>query len=317
MTADRLGKDVVMTIRKTLSLMALATCLSAPAMVHAAGATEVAYQPGVAQGNAEERVRTSVKIKMRAQSMSADSCHLQVGVNEGELATPFDAQIAEFEKYVSALINGDDSLNIPTAEDHRKTLHAASLVTEAWAPFKVAAMGFVEGTGGVDEASLMLEANYDLVHHGHNFTAQIVRQYANPAAATFADLLTIVIATRQGMLSQKMSKESCMVSFKGGDAAEKLAETMVVYENTLFALRDGLPAAGIAAAPTKEIKAGLTEAAEQWMAVKPILQQIADGADVGPEVHTDKLHKLDDMMNKMLEVSNLYVDHTKGKAVVN
>lgn len=64
------------------------------------------------------------------------------------------------------------------------------------------------------------------------------------------DGLVINLAGRQRMLTQKMSKESLMLAnaaFAGQDSAleergEQLRQTMRLFENTLFALRDGGPA---------------------------------------------------------------------------
>lgn len=292
-----------------------ATLLAATTFVTPALAQEAKiYLAGlVPQESAEERIRTSVKIKMRAQSISAATCHQQLGIEPSPTSTPLAEQIVEFEKYVTALTDGDASLNITEPEGRPKTLRAASLVTEAWTPVKAAAENIVSGNGQVADTDLIMVENLEILEHGHNFTAELVRQYANPAKATFADLLTIVVATRQGMLSQKMSKESCLVSYKGGDAAKKLGTTMDVYENTLIALRDGLPGAGIEAAPTAEIKAGLDEAYAQWNVVKPMLIEIKSGAAVDADAHHTKVRHLDNLMYKMVEISDLYVDHTKSK----
>ncbi len=307
-----------MTLRNSLSFLAAISFLAAPAFAQQAVVVPVGLgNETAAQENAEERILTSVKIKMRAQSISASSCHLQAGIQAASLSIPMESQIAEFEDFVSALTVGDPNLNINGPEEHKKTLRAASLVTDAWGPVKGAAEKIAAGNGQAGDTDLILTENLEILHHGHNFTAQLVRQYANPAKATLADLLTIVMASRQGMLSQKISKESCMVAYSGGDAVTKLAETMSIYESTLYALRDGLPAAGIAAAPTKEIAAELNEAAKQWQAVKPVLLEIKSGADISQDVHAAKMQQLDALTEKMLEVSTLYVEFTKSKSVLN
>ena len=223
-----------MNFRHMLALLAASTCLAGPALAEQGQIIPVALQQD-GQSDAEIRIRTSVKIKMRAQSISAAACHLQMGLDPSALSTPLDGQIAEFEQYVTALTAGDPSLNIMQPDERKKTHRAAQLVTDAWAPVKTAAMSIAEGTGQASDTDSILDHNYEILEHGHNFTAELVQQYANPAESTLADLFTIVLATRQSMLSQKMSKESCMVTYSGA-STEKLGETMSVFENTLIAL---------------------------------------------------------------------------------
>ncbi|MGR3513138.1 MAG: type IV pili methyl-accepting chemotaxis transducer N-terminal domain-containing protein [Paracoccaceae bacterium] len=302
-----------MKLQNVLAVFSMGLCLAGPAIAENTATSPVlASVAPTAQDDAETRIRTSVKIKLRAQSISAAACHLKMGMNPDALKTPISGQIAEFEKFVNALVEGDPSLGIAVPEARKLTHRAAQRVTDAWVPVKAAAQKIALGDGEAQDIDQILAGNLEILEEGHNFTAELVQQYANPAESTLADLFTVVIATRQGMLSQKISKESCMVTYAGG-SAKKLGETMSVFENTLYALRDGLPGTGIEAAPTEAIAAGLSEALEQWYAVRTVLQEIQSGADVAPAAHADKMAQLDALKVKMLEVSTLYVDYLKEK----
>lgn len=296
-----------MKLFKILSLLAAGTCLAGPVVAEQTPMSQV-----IAENDAEARIRTSVKIKMRAQSISASACYLQMGMDPQNLRTPLNTQIEEFEKFVTALTEGDPSLDITRAEPRKKTHAAAKRVTDAWAPVKVAAKNIASGSGQTTDTDLILDKNLDILETGHNFTAELVQQYANPAESTLADLFTIVIATRQGMLSQKISKEACMVTYAGA-STKKLAETMGVFENTLYALRDGMPGTGIEAAPTADIADGLNDALQQWYAVRTILHEVKDGAELTPSIQAAKVQQLNDLKAKMLEVSSLYVAYMKDK----
>ncbi|MEM6387922.1 MAG: type IV pili methyl-accepting chemotaxis transducer N-terminal domain-containing protein [Pseudomonadota bacterium] len=296
-----------MKFGKLLSVLVASSMLAGPVVAQQAQDTLA-----VSQTDAEERIRTSVKIKMRAQSISAAACYLQMGMEPTALRTPLDEQIVEFEKFVTALVEGDASLNITQPEARKKTHFAAERVTNAWVPVKDAAMNIVAGNGAVTDTDVILSRNLDILEQGHNFTAELVQQYANPAESTLADLFTIVISTRQGMLSQKISKEACMVTNANG-SSKKLGETMSVFENTLFALRDGMPGTGIEAAPTAAIAERLSEAIEQWTAVKPLLEEAKSGANIAPEQQALQMDRLNDLKVKMLDVSTLYVDYMISK----
>lgn len=301
-----------MNLTRTLMLLAAATCLATPLAAQQAKLIQVAVEPSVVDENVEKRIRTSVRIKMRAQSIAASACHLQLGIEPAALRTPMNQQIDEFEQFVKALTVGDADLGINEPEARKKTLHAASLVTESWSPLKAAAENIANGNVQSADVDTALAESMHVVENGHDFTAELVQQYANPATSTFAELFTIVIVTRQGMLAQKMSKQACMVSYSGGQAADDLGKTMTVFESTLAALRDGMPGAGIGKPPTPAISEILEKKVDQWAAVKPILMEIQSGAQVGIDVQAEKMNKLDDLMEAMLDVSALYAEFKKN-----
>ncbi|MEO9827187.1 MAG: type IV pili methyl-accepting chemotaxis transducer N-terminal domain-containing protein [Paracoccaceae bacterium] len=303
-----------MKFQKVFTFLVATSILATPLAAQQAQVIQAAVNSGNAvQENAEKRIRTSVRIKMRAQSIAASVCHLQLGIDQAALHAPLDGQVAEFEQFVSALTVGDASLDIVEPETRRKTLHAASLITDSWTTFKPAVEKVAAGNGDTADVDVIVAESLHVLEAGHDFTAELVQQYANPAQATFADLFTIVLATRQGMLAQKMSKQACLASYSGGDAAENLGKTMKVFESTLEALRDGMPAAGIGKPPTKEIAAVLEKKVAQWAAVKPLLMEIQNGSQVSVEAQIDKMNKLDELMEAMLEVSSLYVGYTMSK----
>ena len=288
-----------MTLRKTLLFLAATTCLATPALA--------------GQESAEERIRMSVKLKMLSQAISAQACHQKFGVENAEQDL-MPQEIAEFERFLTALTVGDPALNITAPEERKKTLRAASRVGDAWVPLKAAAENIATGGAQSADVEQILTENLHVLENGHDFTAELVQQYANPAEATLADLFTIVIATRQGMLSQKISKEACMAAYMDGETSKKLAETMQVFEATLYALRDGMPGTGIKAAPTPDIKTGLEEALVAWSAVKPTLEEIQNGGNVTPERMTTSAEQLNAIRDRMLDVSSLYVEHTKANS---
>ena len=83
--------------------------------------------------------------------------------------------------------------------------------------------------------------------------SEISGQYANQAELLQSDALAIDVAGRQRMLSQRMSKNVCLVgSGINVDAAKaELAATAQVFATSLFALRDGMVQAGINPPPNE------------------------------------------------------------------
>jgi nitrate/nitrite-specific signal transduction histidine kinase len=150
------------------------------------------------------------------------------------------------------------------------------------------------------------------------------------------DGLLVNLAGRQRMLTQKMAKESVQLANAANlgsttqvkAEAEKLSQTMRVFEMTLIALKDGgaaplnLDATRVRQSPaaaTPEIRSNLEAVAALWTPFKKHLTEIigstgASAADVSAVVATnmellDAMNKAVDLMQADQEgkVKNLYI----------
>jgi hypothetical protein len=100
----------------------------------------------------------------------------------------------------------------------------------------------------------------------------------------FASAITLNIAGRQRMLSQKMAKELCLVA--RGIAPEEnraaLAGTIELFDASLAALLDGAPDLGIRPPQDETLRATLAEVSELWGRLAPLYRQVAAGGVAGP-----------------------------------
>ena len=97
------------------------------------------------------------------------------------------------------------------------------------------------------------------------------------------------------------------------DTRNNLKSSIKVFEASLAALRHGLPAAGVKAPPTAEISAGLEVVQKDWLEVKPTLDEILAGTEVGVAKEEEKFHNLNKTMADMNKVVGMYVDYAKKK----
>ncbi|WP_341369082.1 type IV pili methyl-accepting chemotaxis transducer N-terminal domain-containing protein [Yoonia sp. BS5-3] len=127
---------------------------------------------------------------------------------------------------------------------------------------------------------------------------------------TFSSLLLIDISGRQRMLTQRMSKESCMIE-SGNETAElreDLQGTMQIFENSLNALRDGMEDVGIQPPPNDQIASGLVQVAADWESVKPHLAEILAGGVLDDEADVSKFQGLNATMANMNTVVGMYAE---------
>ncbi|MCF6305101.1 MAG: type IV pili methyl-accepting chemotaxis transducer N-terminal domain-containing protein [Rhodobacteraceae bacterium] len=93
--------------------------------------------------------------------------------------------------------------------------------------------------------------------------------------------ITIDVAGRQRMLSQKAAKEFCLIDAGINPEAnrENLTETVRIFTNTLNALTEGFPGL-VMPPPNPSILAKLNEVKAAWLVPSAVLSQIANGAEV-------------------------------------
>lgn len=277
-------------------------------------ATYQTSQGNLADIGATERINFSGKLRMLSQRIPAAACNYAAGVEaETAGAVMRDAQ-AEFTKIIKGLEFGDADLRIRGQERRRKTLMAIANVNEQWAVIDAAASALAENVSDTASLNTIKDGNLDLLSRAKLLVSELSGQYSDPTAMLQADAILIDIAGRQRMLTQKMSKEACQI-WSGNTSPEKkkaLEGTMKLFEVSLFALRDGMTNAGVKAAPTPEILAGLDVVVADWDGVKSTLEKAVAGEDVSADVRGKAFLHLNKTMKDMNAVVGLYTQYAKA-----
>lgn len=302
-------------MHKSLHGLALATALSFAATTPAVAedVTQASLNPVIEEENAQERINYSGKLRMLSQRIPSAACNYVQGIDKESSGALLASATAEFDQILAALEHGDPGLNIQATEKRRKTLSKISELRTKWEPFKAAAEAVTNGEATEEDVAFILRENGSVLGTAKELVSELVKQYSNPNAVPFADLMLVDISGRQRMLTQKMSKESCMMTSNLGDAQtlEALVGTMTVFENSLDALRHGMPAVGIKSPPNKTISKGLDEVLAEWTEVKPFLETVMAGEDIDDAERADKFNRLNVTMAKMNQVVGMYAEATK------
>jgi hypothetical protein len=267
----------------------------------------------VVEENAEERINFSGKLQMLSQRVPSAACHLNRGIDVDGAGALLAGATAEFEKILAGLELGDADLNLQQAETRRKTLFAIAELRDHWEPMKDAALAVADGTATTEEIEVIFAENMLVLRYAQRLVEELVKQYANPNATTRSQLMQIDIAGRQRMLTQKMSKETCLIgsSYETETTADDLAGTVGIFEASLEALRFGMPVVGIAPPPNPAILDGLGGVHNDWSAVKPYISQTLAGTELDEEASTIKFQGLNVTMANMNAVVGMYVAATK------
>lgn len=262
---------------------------------------------------ASERINFSGKLRMLTQRLANAACYVHAGVATEEAQVLLSASGAEFDKIVNALEFGDEELGIKGVEERRKTLVVLKALKEGWAPFFEAVKALQSDASDAEAMAYIAEMNLPLLERAKLLVSELSGQYSNPTEMLQSDVISIDIAGRQRMLTQKMSKEACGIETANSvlGTVEALGGTMNVFEASLFALRDGLPAAGLNPPKNPEIKAQLDIVVSHWTAVRSRLDPVQAGAKFDETDQVEIMKGLNVTMKDMNVAVGMYTSAAK------
>jgi len=234
------------------------------------------------ESDAVYRIKAADRLQMLTQRVAASSCALTSGVAVEESLEVLKTSEAEFDQLISALKYGDESLHIIGPEKRRITLHDIDMVLEEWAPTREAIEAVLKDNNDVHDAHIIDDHNLPLLDLTRTLASDIESQYVNPYEMTATTAMMMTIAGRQRMLTQQMAKDACEIwtGYHSEEAKEDLAKVMQIFETSLLALRDGMPSAGLEAAPTPKIKADLDSLLSRWAVIKPNQVKLIEGVEI-------------------------------------
>ncbi|MEM7641917.1 MAG: type IV pili methyl-accepting chemotaxis transducer N-terminal domain-containing protein [Pseudomonadota bacterium] len=259
------------------------------------------------------RIDMAGKLRMLSQRIPMTACNVQAGIETEAAVTMMTGAVAEFQKIITALEYGDDSLGIYGAEEDRRVLYAVADVHEIWAPLHADVQRADPAAMDVALVTRTADTSHDLLKRAQALVDAVTGEHSDPSALLQSDAITIGIAGRQRMLAQRMSKNACLLAeghFKES-AASELAAAMETYDASLNALRFGMDNAGIVSPPNSAIEDGLAEIAADWISLQASLDDIRDGAHPDAETRAMLYHGLNGLTGKMNVVVGLYAEASK------
>lgn len=259
------------------------------------------------------RINNAGKTRALSQRIPAVTCVL-VYSNDPETMRPYLATaIGKFDKIITALRDGNPDMKIMGAEKKRRILQQLDALSTMWEPFRAAAKNVEAGEKIEESMAFIAENNMALLTQAKLLVAEVAAEYANPVETTKAEEQLINFSGRQRMLTQKIAKESCGV-VTGNDAfghIDDFNKTVSLYELTLQALRDGMPAVGVSPPPTEKIKGNLEKALGDWQEIKDILSKVTGKDSVDSDTIKHLFDLLETKLQTMNKITGLYAEYAK------
>ncbi|MCB1185239.1 type IV pili methyl-accepting chemotaxis transducer N-terminal domain-containing protein [bacterium] len=251
-----------------LSLAVLVLTLLGTPLIVAAAEGPTAAEYGVV-------LNLSGKQRMLSQKMSKEIMLVAMDVDKAANLKNLAATAALFDKTLHGLRDGDADLRLPPTTNAR-ILRQLDTIGEIWTGFH-ATVDAIVAAGAVtpDQVAEVAAANLPLLQQ-MNKCVKLYEKDASSAGLS-ADpglAVTINLAGKQRMLTQKMSKEYLLVAYGHETDANKLnlLETYTLFERTLAGLKDGDDVLGLPATSNADIRAQLDVVAGLWATFKPVVE---------------------------------------------
>ena len=259
------------------------------------------------------RITSSKRLRTYSQEVAAAACFYHNDIDSAFSREVLIEAKSNFDVRLDALRDGNESLGMVGGEERPKTLAMLAEVGAIWTDVAASVDGLVANQNDAGAADAISARHAELFEKTDALANEMTAQYANPSVITQAGVLSLEMVGRQAMLAQKMAGDACQViAGKGSpDILRTLSESASVYDATLDALINGMPALGLRAAPTPEIAGALREIKMDWGTVRPIVDTLVRGGSVDRDMQVYLFKHMVAEMTRLEEVSQAYAEDAK------
>ncbi|MEO1293848.1 MAG: type IV pili methyl-accepting chemotaxis transducer N-terminal domain-containing protein [Pseudomonadota bacterium] len=250
-----------------------------------AGAAGLTALPtlAIAQSADDFAVRRKVNVagrqRMLSQRMSRAIAFAALDIERERHFQMLESAHAEFTRALAALRIGDPGLDLPEENDP-VVLGALNSVESIWAVFGSLIRGIIDKRA-ISEPELIAVAknNTTLLFTADNVVKSLVSVYGD-TGENVGVAISINIAGRQRMLSQKMAKEAALIAlgYETDRTVDHLGSTAELFEISLKALLDGLPSITLPP-PPDVVRLKLLEVQDIWVGYRDIITSVADAGE--------------------------------------
>lgn len=266
---------------KTTAVLAIALVASSFAFVTPtsfAAATTVA-------ADAKTKINLAGRQRMLSQRMAKAACFAHLEIQPAGHFKMLDDAHTLFVQTLDGLKNGDaDQGMLP--ENNPEIVNDLAKVAQLWAGFQTVNEEILaNATISGDQLSEISQINLPVLRQMHKTVGTIEKVYGSSGEVHPALALALNVSGRQRMLSQKASKEFCLV-VAGVDVETSraaLKDTVELFEASLSGLINGDAAKALAPAPTPEILAQLQLVQQLWEPLHEIFQKVVEGNEASAD----------------------------------
>lgn len=289
-------------MRQTLSAIAIALgvgVFSAPLAVSANSITAI---------EVTHKVNIAGRQRMLSQRMAKAACMMSADIGAPQHFQQMSSAYDLFVRSDNALRYGSVEMELP-AENRRAVMRALGRIDVPWAGYSnIIEEVMDEGTAAPDEMVILSAASNEVLKFMNMAVNQTARSYGNVLPDVSLSLtITIDVAGRQRMLTQKAMKETCLMFITGDEGfAQGLERTISLFDLSLTALEDGFEDVGVMAAPNGEIAQQLAYVRELWTPIHAHLRAASAAGAIDGQTLADLALDTDVLLREMNRAVGMY-----------
>lgn len=237
--------------------------------------------------NARNRISLAARQRMLSQRMAKSACLSMVSVDAEVEARRAHEAATSFDAMLVSLADGDADQGVlkETYPDVRAGLARTAALSSG---LTASARQIAAGDLHTVVVWLMVSRNLPTLNEMHA-TMELMEAHYGTAKIDPGIAAAIVLAGRQGMLSQKMVKELCFLSIGigGADVREALADTVDVFDTALHRLFRGGKNGALGGKPKPRQRGQLRAVKKSWKPMKQLLEEVVAGGEITDEILLD------------------------------
>jgi hypothetical protein len=270
---------------------------------------ESAYDGGKA------RVNRSASLRSLTEAVASASCRVNAGIGTETSRLELSSSRRDFGKIVDGLVNGNAALGMPGAEKRARSLDELTQTAALWEPLDAAAERLATGSSSDADAAVIDAGFPELFEQTVQLASVVSGQYSNPQQLLQSDATVLNFAVRQRALANRMTRAMCELA-TGTASAETQAElqtTVDLFGQTLIALRDGFPAAGINPPPNEAVYESLQATYQLWEGQRGLFDAALAGETPATESVNNAALLTQELSVAMNNTITLYLIATPGQ----
>lgn len=257
---------------------------------------------------AKTRLNIAGRQRMLIQRVVKSACFSSLGIERMMYRSAMADSQNLFVASLNALQNGDTELGL-SQEVSATLLESLAEISTDWSSLSTLADSAISPEGISTDALANLDVvGLDLLAGANTVVQDVLQVYGEQLDDLPLVLsISIDVAGRQRMLSQKMAKEFCLIDAGVAplENQSNLAESISIFTATLAGLQNGLPGMVIPA-PNYDIRQKLREVASLWMPIEGVLQAVADGGEITDSDRAAVVNNMDAVLKAMNEAVEMY-----------
>ena len=235
-------------------------------------------------------INLSGRQRMLSQKMSKEILLISLNYNKAENLSALEKTADLFDKTLKGLRDGAPELSLPPTTSRRILRQIDRKIAPVWRAFFRQVQEIINAkTVSPDQLNAVIKNNIPLLSEMN----KCVKLYEKEASKSGVEMdlklaVTINLAGKQRMLTQKMSKEFFIIANTPNSQANQLSlqETYTLFDRTLKGLLDGDTMLELPGTKDQAIRDQLSKVQSLWQDFKPLMEY---GAKTKGAVSAEKI----------------------------